>query len=82
MSGLSLDSISRSSDSVALWEPSRDVRRTKRGKMGVVFGLAAACLLSGCRQRQASTDTEIEVLRISQRNEPGDLDPATATLPD
>lgn len=41
---------------------------------------ALLCLLGACsKQAPISSDS---VLRISQRNEPGDLDPATANLPD
>ena len=36
-------------------------------------------LLAGCARQTASTSS---VVRLSQRNEPADLDPATATLPD
>jgi len=35
--------------------------------------------LGGCAR---PTPTETRILRVSQRNEPADLDPATATLPD
>lgn len=37
-------------------------------------------LISGCAKQTPPADAQI--LRISQRNEPSDLDPATATLPD
>ena len=36
----------------------------------------------GCKPRTESAGTEQKILRISQRNEPADLDPATASLPD
>jgi oligopeptide transport system substrate-binding protein len=44
-----------------------------------------AALQSGCSKAEKSATTSPttpQVLRISQRNEPSDLDPATATLPD
>lgn len=46
--------------------------------------LAALLLLAGCGQRDAVSppSDSAQVLRLSQRNEPADLDPATATLPD
>ena len=40
-----------------------------------------AALFAGCT-RAASLSAPVQVLRVSQRNEPADLDPATATLPD
>lgn len=46
--------------------------------LAVLVGVAA--LNPGC-SRQADR-APASVLRLSQRNEPGDLDPATATLPD
>lgn len=39
-------------------------------------------LMTGCGQRGANEEGAGSVVRISQRNEPADLDPATATLPD
>jgi oligopeptide transport system substrate-binding protein len=42
--------------------------------------LLGALLLAGC-SRQAPPPVE-SILRVSQRNEPGDLDPAKANLPD
>lgn len=42
--------------------------------------LAGALLLGGCAK--SKPESAASVLRISQRNEPGDLDPATANLPD
>jgi len=47
------------------------------------FGLLAA-LLAGCSLNEpaAAAADGAQVLRLSQRNEPGDLDPATATIPD
>ncbi len=49
------------------------------------FFLTLAVLLAGCsRQEPAATalPPSQHTLRISQRNEPADLDPATASLPD
>jgi len=43
-------------------------------------GLALAAGLGGCSPREP--ETPAATLRIAQRNEPGDLDPARATLPD
>ena len=48
------------------------------------FGLLAATY-SGCARREstsAATTAGAQILRLSQRNEPGNLDPATATIPD
>jgi oligopeptide transport system substrate-binding protein len=40
-------------------------------------------LLAGCSKRETSSNSpEAQVLRLSQRNEPADLDPALVTLPD
>ena len=40
-------------------------------------------LLSGCKRAEPATGAPVpQVLRISQRNEPADLDPARASLPD
>ena len=57
-----------------------------------VFFCAAVCFLaaitSGCsKQKSASAslahaEAVPQILRLAQRNEPADLDPATATLPD
>ena len=45
--------------------------------------LAAALLLPSCSKTAAPTAGEApQILRISQRNEPADLDPAVAALPD
>ncbi len=47
------------------------------------LALLAAFALPACTQRERTTSsTPADVLRISQRNEPADLDPATASLPD
>ena len=47
---------------------------------------ALACLLIltslGCAKKSAPAENSGPVLRLSQRNEPGDLDPAVVTLPD
>ena len=48
------------------------------------FGLLTAAYF-GCAKREAiavAATSEAQILRLSQRNEPGDLDPATATIPD
>ncbi len=46
----------------------------------------AGMVLAGCARRESAPptppDSSARVLRLSQRNEPGDLDPAVATLPD
>lgn len=48
-----------------------------------VFPLVAVLALAGCARRdQAPQPAGKQVLRISQRNEPADLDPAIASLPD
>ena len=39
-------------------------------------------LYEGCAKREPTAGVPPQVLRVSQRNEPSDLDPATATLPD
>ncbi|MBS0632693.1 MAG: peptide ABC transporter substrate-binding protein [Verrucomicrobia bacterium] len=44
-------------------------------------GLALA-VLAGCKPHTDSAEPAQSILRISQRNEPADLDPATASLPD
>ncbi len=44
------------------------------------LGLALAAALAGCAPRPP--EAAPATLRIAQRNEPGDLDPARATLPD
>jgi oligopeptide transport system substrate-binding protein len=48
------------------------------------FGLLVALLLAACsRTKPASAATDpTQVLRLSQRNEPGNLDPAMATIAD
>jgi len=38
--------------------------------------------ISGCTKRAPSSAAPARILRVSQRNEPADLDPATAALPD
>jgi oligopeptide transport system substrate-binding protein len=55
--------------------------------LSVVFHLLGLLILSGCAKRDSaaakSPDTATpQVLRLSQRNEPGDLDAAITTLPD
>ncbi len=46
----------------------------------ILGALTAGGFLPGCRR--ANVAASDQVLRLSQRNEPGDLDPATAGLPD
>lgn len=49
----------------------------------ILVGLSFSTLFaSGCARKQAPRSEDLQVLRISQRNEPSDLDPALATLPD
>lgn len=46
----------------------------------ISIGFGVLCgVLAGCAKKPQTAD---QVLRISQRNEPSDLDPATASLPD
>ena len=53
-----------------------------------LFGFGSAVLglvcstLPGCSKRESTTTGAAKILRISQRNEPADLDPALAALPD
>ena len=49
-----------------------------------VFLCLVAAIPSGCHRRDTlqTAGMSSSVLRLSQRNEPGDLDPATATIPD
>jgi oligopeptide transport system substrate-binding protein len=44
--------------------------------------LATLLVFPGCSKNHEPATSAARVLRISQRNEPSDLDPATATLPD
>jgi oligopeptide transport system substrate-binding protein len=44
--------------------------------------LAVIALAAGCARREPPAASPAQVLRLSQRNEPADLDPALATLPD
>jgi len=47
------------------------------------LSFCAALALAGCARREAAPSPAADpVLRVSQRNEPEDLDPATAGLPD
>ena len=48
--------------------------------LGLIAALQSAC--SKSEKSAATSPTTPQILRISQRNEPSDLDPATATLPD
>lgn len=63
---------------------SRAGRAAAPGRFVWTAACLLAALLSGCTQREApaSPASPADVLRISQRNEPADLDPARATLPD
>lgn len=64
----------------ATFEPARRKgRRPPHRFLGVSLCLFVA-LLSACTKHR--TPAADQVLRISQRNEPADLDPATASLPD
>lgn len=47
-----------------------------------LIALAVVVLLLGCAKREPVASPSEKILRISQRNEPADLDPAHATLPD
>jgi len=44
--------------------------------------LAALLALIGCTKHEPAGAASAQILRVSQRNEPADLDPATASLPD
>ncbi|MGD1031010.1 MAG: peptide ABC transporter substrate-binding protein [Opitutaceae bacterium] len=47
------------------------------------FLFSAVLALDGCARRESAPQTDTQpILRISQRNEPADLDPAIASLPD
>jgi oligopeptide transport system substrate-binding protein len=47
----------------------------------LLLALCFATVFAGCA-KQVTSDRSAHVLRVSQRNEPADLDPATASLPD
>ena len=49
---------------------------------GLVVCLFVSALLAGCAKHDTHPSQPAQVLRISQRNEPADLDPAVASLPD
>lgn len=51
-------------------------------KTKLLGAITAAVVFVGCTRHEAPPSVSTQVLRISQRNEPSDLDPATATLPD
>ena len=57
----------------------------KKRSSGWIGSCALLCLFvaihSGCKRTDSAAPAQ-QVLRISQRNEPADLDPATASLPD
>jgi len=44
--------------------------------------LVALLAVAGCAKHEPAANASAQVLRVSQRNEPADLDPALATLPD
>ncbi len=54
------------------------------GPFALLSALLCGFFLPACAKKNPapSGDTAPQVLRLSQRNEPADLDPATATLPD
>jgi oligopeptide transport system substrate-binding protein len=52
---------------------------SKNKLLGVI---AAVVAFAGCTRQEPPHSAPTQILRISQRNEPSDLDPATATLPD
>src|SRR5688500_6810406 len=52
----------------------------ERGLMPAL--LLSLALLAGCSRREAPSTALAQILRLSQRNEPSNLDPAVATLPD
>jgi oligopeptide transport system substrate-binding protein len=51
-----------------------------KSRLGAALLLALAAQFSACARRVPADDSRI--LRLSQRNEPADLDPAKTTLPD
>ena len=57
-----------------------------KARRSSVFFCALSCLLavisSSCTKRDSASANEPQTLRLSQRNEPGSLDPALTTLPD
>jgi oligopeptide transport system substrate-binding protein len=58
-------------------DPARRGRRP-----ALLLACAALALLAGCAKPEEPGSARTRILRISQRNEPADLDPATASLPD
>ena len=46
------------------------------------FSCLFAANFSGCKRAAPASTPSPQILRLSQRNEPSDLDPATATLAD
>ncbi len=55
----------------------------RRLRAAILAGLAIGALLAGCHRREPSVSAaSLQVLRVSQRNEPATLDPQLATLPD
>ncbi|MEO6245705.1 MAG: peptide ABC transporter substrate-binding protein, partial [Opitutaceae bacterium] len=51
-------------------------------RRAAVLVLIAGTLLAGCAKRDSTSAGAPQTLRLSQRNEPGSLDPALTTLPD
>src|SRR4051812_30984918 len=47
-----------------------------------LVALVGLALLSSCRREETAGKSAPQILRISQRNEPADLDPTIANLPD
>jgi oligopeptide transport system substrate-binding protein len=60
-------------------------RRARRRQLAFVIAAVAAAALTACGRRVTDAplvQADARIVRISQRNEPADLDPATASLPD
>ena len=51
-------------------------------RITATLACAVLSLLAGCTKSEPPVGASAQILRISQRNEPADLDPATASLPD
>src|SRR5882724_10299578 len=65
--------------------PQEGTKMHEKRKLGWIGYCAFLCLFvalpAGCRKKE-SAPASAQILRISQRNEPADLDPARVTLPD
>lgn len=59
-----------------------EFRAAKAPTFFCLIAVALLAALAGCRKSSSPAFGAEQVLRISQRNEPTDLDPATASLPD